>query len=449
MTTEYKQHQRKRLRGLRFGKGIAASLIAGGLIFGIASSGGFAGATYDVDYSQQKTYTGQDIVSSQTFARNSAGYAQKLDGTWVAFTTNQMRMTDKGILIEEARSNGIRNNSMQGAIPGVLGSGGALPNNWAIFAASGLTTTIVGVGTELGIDYIDLDFSGTSNNVFYVLAFDSPGPVAAAGEIWTGTMFASARAGNSMTNVVNINTSNRQTGGTGTTDVPFNVLTSVLTRQPAATRTMATGATNAPLALYINMANGAAINLKLRIGWPQQELGAFATSPIRTTNAVVARAADDLAINNAGNYCSASLATIRAEFELSHATYASSARNVASIIIDGNNRHTMYVGSDSRLNCNTRTATVLQNGTHFMPNVLVINTSYKVAYRWAANDLAVRASSSLGTAPANVTSASVPAGAISFQVGRFNSGQYLNGYIKRLTIFPNAQNDNQMNLLVA
>ncbi len=44
--------------------------------------------------------------------------------------------------------------------------------------------------------------------------------------------------------------------------------------------------------LNFGVANGQAIDVTLRIGWPQQELGLFVTSPIRTTGAAATRAGD-------------------------------------------------------------------------------------------------------------------------------------------------------------
>jgi hypothetical protein len=72
---------------------------------------------------------------------------------WWSFASNLPRITNQGLLVEEARTNSIRNNSMQGA---VAGTPGTLPTNWSESRAAGLTQTVVGTGTQNGIDYIDI-----------------------------------------------------------------------------------------------------------------------------------------------------------------------------------------------------------------------------------------------------------------------------------------------------
>jgi len=63
------------------------------------------------------------------------------------------------LLLEPQRTNSIRNSTMVGA---VAGNPGTLPTNWNVSGAVGLTRTIVGVGTELGLQYVDFRFNGTA-----------------------------------------------------------------------------------------------------------------------------------------------------------------------------------------------------------------------------------------------------------------------------------------------
>jgi len=61
------------------------------------------------------------------------------------------------LLLEPQRTNSIRNSSMVGA---VAGSPGTLPTNWTRQNSSGLTQTVVGVGVENGLQYVDINLSG-------------------------------------------------------------------------------------------------------------------------------------------------------------------------------------------------------------------------------------------------------------------------------------------------
>ena len=71
------------------------------------------------------------------------------------------------LVLEEARTNLIRYNSgFNTAVPGIFGSGGSLPSNWAVGQQQpGTQLEIIGTGTELGLEYIDLRFFGTPTAV--------------------------------------------------------------------------------------------------------------------------------------------------------------------------------------------------------------------------------------------------------------------------------------------
>jgi hypothetical protein len=81
----------------------------------------------------------------------AAGYALRRDYSRLP--------VDGQTLGEPAGVNLVRNNTMQGAAVGVLGSGGALPDNWVTSGTP--TVEVVALGTEDGFPYIDVKYSGT------------------------------------------------------------------------------------------------------------------------------------------------------------------------------------------------------------------------------------------------------------------------------------------------
>ena len=178
------------------------------------------------------------------------------------------------------QTNQIRNNTMQGA---VAGTPGTMPTNWTYFANGGLTTSVVGTGTQNGISYIDLRLNGTTSSTFAVLGLDVVGAAASAGQVWTESFWASLVSG-STANITSLNVNIRQTGGaTPNFDTPF-VPTASFTRV-LGSGTLGTGATGVIPALALFFASGVAIDITLRIGWPQLVLGAVAGDPVPTYGA--------------------------------------------------------------------------------------------------------------------------------------------------------------------
>jgi hypothetical protein len=124
-----------------------------------------------------------------TFTRASSGTRTNSAGTLVSMTNNQPRfdynpttLESLGLLIEEQRTNSIRNNTMVGT---VAGSPGTRPTNWTTpwnGLSFGVQASVVGVGSEDGISYADFNFAGTASatGTIIVAYFDSPTQIAAA-----------------------------------------------------------------------------------------------------------------------------------------------------------------------------------------------------------------------------------------------------------------------------
>jgi hypothetical protein len=272
----------------------------------------FKNSALDLNFASTKSLidsaTGQNLVtftraSSATFI-DSAGTLQTAAVDVPRFDHNPTTGESLGLLVEEQRTNSIRNNTMVGA---VAGTPGTPPTNWNQSNNTGLAANVVGTGTENGITYIDFRINGTTTgtgqtNIVFETATGVP---ALTGQAWTLTNYIKVQAG-STANFTNIrlvlqeNTSAGVAVVSGTQDMTIPV-TPLGSYRPSFTRTLSGGATVAALMPFIqcNINTGLAVDITLRIGLPQLELGAFATSAIPTSTAAATRSADVASITGA------------------------------------------------------------------------------------------------------------------------------------------------------
>lgn len=252
---------------------------------------------------------GGGLPANWSVARASTGSRFDSTGTLQIAASNLGRVTYdlstlalRGVLLEPATTNGIRNNTMQG---GAAGSPGTLPTNWSVGGGTGLTRTIVGIGTAGGLDYVDIRFAGTTSGTFTTLLMETPSIVAAAnGQTWTGSAYI-AIVGGSATNVSSLTLVTNVLDGGGAV---LTQQTQTLTLSAALLRYSVTGAIATASAAYvrplvgINYAAGMAVDITLRIALPQLEQGASASSVIRTTGSAATRAAETLTISGLSGY---------------------------------------------------------------------------------------------------------------------------------------------------
>ena len=240
-----------------------------------------------------------------TFTRASIGTYVGRNGLIKTAGVNEARFDHSpttgeslGLLVEEARTNSIRNNTMVGAVAGTPGTN---PNLWQYVTtqSNGLTQTIVGVGTESGITYIDYQFNGTTVASANAIAFGLESNAAAAvGQTWTSSIYLRL-VGGTTTGISSFQLGliENNSGGSFVGGAVYTIATptngSLVTQRYSATRTLttATAAFCVPT-MGINVANNTVVDFTIRIGLPQLEQGAFATSVIPTTTATATRAAD-------------------------------------------------------------------------------------------------------------------------------------------------------------
>jgi hypothetical protein len=194
------------------------------------------------------------------------------------------------ILLEPQRTNLIRNSTMVGA-----SAPSTLPTNWVRQNTSGLTQTIVGIGTENGVNYIDINLQGIAVSANDVYSFDSS-ISASIGQSWTSSWYF--KLVTSTPNAVRL-AIQEFNGGAFLNVVTQDITPTTTLARYAQTKTLVgTGVTNVRAMIYVNFVIGQTYNTTIRLAAPQMEQGPYATSYIPTTSASVTRNADVISRGN-------------------------------------------------------------------------------------------------------------------------------------------------------
>jgi hypothetical protein len=378
---------------------------------------------------------------------NSSGVLTTAASGAPRFDYNPSTLQPLGLLVEESRTNSIRNNTGQGA---VAGTPGTAPTNWSVGGASvGLTREIVGTGTENGITYIDVKYSGTTTGAgARISQFEAITAVAALqNQTWTDSVWLKVAAGST----ANVGFEHRVVGYDSSSNILESTnsapaVTSSLTRFTA-TRTL-TNAAIAYVSAYvaITYASGVAVDITLRIGLPQLEQGAFATSVIPTTTTALTRNADVASMTgtNFSSWYSASEGTVYVDVV---SAPVNTIAQQAWYLSDGTANNAMFL---RRNTSGSPAAAVLVSaspqGDISSGGAISGSATYKTAFAYKANDLAISTNANtVGTD----TSASIPTVdrlALGISVA---STQSLNGTIRRLAFYPQRLANSQLQALTS
>ena len=237
-------------------------------------------------------------ASAFAVARSSTKLAQDASGHWWSFANDVAALTNRGLLIEPAATNVLRNASGQGA---VAGSPGTFPTHWARFAGGGPVLSVVGTGTELGLPYVDIRLHGeTTTSSGAAIHFEqTTSAAAAAGQNWTGSVFVRLIDG-SLSNLSNLRLNIQELDGSGAgTYLHYGVdvreLVSAYPLRLTESKALTAGATAfTRSSLEVAYGGNVMADVTLRISCPQLEVGSAATSPILTTGTPEMRYADSI-----------------------------------------------------------------------------------------------------------------------------------------------------------
>jgi hypothetical protein len=411
-------------------KASSKASLTGGNVFGTSP--------LDLRFALQKT-----LDPRITFTRASTGTYVGSDGLLQTATTNEARFDHNpttgeslGLLVEEPRTNSLTNNTMVGA---VAGTPGTLPTGWPFQSGGGLglSVSIVGTGTESGVAYLDWRISGTASAA--TAATISFGRVSAlTAQTWTTSSYLKLAAGSlSGVTLMTLDLIEETVASIFVTgsqvSITLPTTNSLITQRPTASRTLTGGATVAQLRtnLTVSVSSGSTVDFTIRIGLPQLEQGAFATSVIATSTATATRAADVASItgSNFSSWYNQTEGTVFAD--------APGIYSTASVLTfsDGSNSNRILLDHGT----NTRRTRFISGGSEqaaFTPGY-TYGTQLKTSLSYASNYFSM-ANAGVLASGAPDTSGLLPVGIDRIFIGSSSTGTgtYANTSIRRLTYWP-------------
>lgn len=372
---------------------------------------------------------------------DSSGTLQTVGSDTPRLNHDPITLAAKGILIEESRTNVIRNSTMQGASVGVYannsgpgGAAGSLPTNWGSRGtlASGLTAYVAATGTEYGMAYMDLRIAGTaaSGNGFGVY-FEGNNTVAATpGQIWSGTVYARLINNTGYTSSSLIVLGRAVGGSAATSSQDTKTLTSALTKF-SVVHTVGGSAAYVHSGIDIIYTAGV-VDARIRIYAPQLENARAPSSFIPTAGVAATRSPDVLTLPT-GTWFSGTAGTIFVEGDMFLTFHAANPGSVA--IDDGTPQNTIFMGIDMNAK---HDYTIFNGGTKFFEYIstpsYVPPTVFKQSLAYETNNVIAASDGTLSPLDTSVT---LPTGLTTLRLGdRRAGGARMDGHIRQFRYYP-------------
>ncbi len=216
----------------------------------------------------------------------------------------------RGWLVEGEGGNRNTNSLAKGAVPGVSGSGGALPTGWSGGTANMPpgALTVIGPQRRRGVDGVAIRVSGVPTGTASVSLFAETPTIFPLGTVVANRLFTELIAG-SLTNV---------TGWQlrpGNQNEPPIAPPGAFAEIKHVSATTTTGSATALKWNYIDAVTP--VDFTLWIGWPTREHAAFVSSPVLLTDGTLGpstRAADDLSLTDIVRWFNAAAGTFVMDF---------------------------------------------------------------------------------------------------------------------------------------
>lgn len=382
--------------------------------------------------------TAQNLASFFTRASagwyyNSAGVLTQAAANAPRFDYDPVTLAVRGLLIEEARTNLIRNNSMAGAGPGVS------PTFWSIpwTSSNGVSWTFVGTGTESGIPYIDVRLSGTASaQVYLPISIETPGALT-PGQTYTLSGYLRLVAGSLTGGTYGVGeglrlVETRSSGGALYNGINLGTITgaSLASQRYSVTKVIDALTTSTGVSFQVPISSGQPIDATFRIGAPQLELGAAVSSPILTNSAQATRSSDICSLYT-GAWFNNVEGTLYAEIMTGPGIGTNNQILASFDDLTINNRLALYKVPAGNVKAFSRVASVLQSDLTGAStgNMQVV----KSAFAFKTNDFALCVG---GAAAVTASAGTLPAVASLVLGDGSGSGAKLNGWLRDLRYYP-------------
>jgi len=286
------------------------------------------------------------------------------------------------ILLEPQRTNSIPNSTMAGAVLNTT----TMPTGWQT-NANGLTQTIVGIGTENGLNYIDIRFNGVAgaSSNSGIRPTNATTIAALQNQNWTFSAYIKILAQPLPATSYELVIYERSSVGgfLQSTVTSFNNTTLNRISHSSTLANVSTAYVQSDIIGTVT--SGQSYDFTLRIAGTQLELGAYATSYIPTTTSTVTRNADLASVSGVSSLIGQTEGVMF--FESAALANDLTSREIS--ISDGttSNRITLYYNTTSNL----VTVSMVSGGT-----TIIAGISYTLTDSTQFAKIAVRYSNTLG-----------------------------------------------------